>query len=300
MKRLLISTGTIIVCMLLAVNINAQNRPIDSSFLVCEYKTTFYTDTVLCKKKWNRREEAFILLVGHQMLKYYSAETDAYEKMMSDPEANAVYTKQLELAIAQAKQSDGYVKGRILARRNPLVIYTYLQANKRIVQDAVFLDYYVYEEDSAPQEWTLVSDSTKQILGYICQKALCTYRGRNYEAWFSPKLAVNAGPWKFLGLPGLIMAVKDTKGHYAFEITGIEKVKQALKYEKYKRYQYIKTDRITVLRAQAQAANIGWERYMKASTNQSATNGDNTKFMNNKSRYNLQERDYYKKASKHK
>lgn len=30
------------------------------------------------------------------------------------------------------------------------------------------------------------SDLIKTILGYTCQKATCSYRGRNYEAWYNP------------------------------------------------------------------------------------------------------------------
>lgn len=176
-----------------------------------------------------------------------------------------------------------------------MVIYSYVleEGRRLLVQDAAFLDYYVYEEENSAQTWTMVPDSTKDILGYTCQKALCSYRGRDYEVWFSHELAVNAGPWKFSGLPGLIMEAQDTKGHYTFHMIGIEKKEEPIEYVEYTRYKFTKADRKTVLRAQAKAANIGWNRYMKASTNQNAINNKQAQPMpNNKSRYNLLERDY--------
>jgi len=80
-----------------------------------------------------------------------------------------------------------------------------------------------YEEELAPQEWTIVPDSTRHILDYTCQLAICDYRGRSYQAWFTPEVAVYSGPWKFRGLPGLIMEVYDNDRHYHYQLTDIRK-----------------------------------------------------------------------------
>lgn len=53
-------------------------------------------------------------------------------------------------------------------------------------------------------------------------RARCAFRGRNYEAWYAPEIAVSAGPWKFGGLPGLILAIKDDAGVLDLEATGVE------------------------------------------------------------------------------
>ena len=78
------------------------------------------------------------------------------------------------------------------------------------------------EEDYTGQAWTL-KDSTKTLLGYPCQLATCSYHGRDYQAWFTSEIAIDNGPWKFKGLPGLILEVYDTKNHYHFSIEGIER-----------------------------------------------------------------------------
>ena len=80
----------------------------------------------------------------------------------------------------------------------------------------------IIEEDYTGQEWTL-KDSTKTLLGYPCQLATCSYHGRDYQAWFTSDIAIDNGPWKFKGLPGLILEVYDTKNHYHFLIEGIER-----------------------------------------------------------------------------
>ncbi len=62
------------------------------------------------------------------------------------------------------------------------------------------------------------------MAGYTCQKATTRYEGRDYVAWFAPKIPISDGPYKFSGLPGLIVEIADTKEYYRFELTGLSKV----------------------------------------------------------------------------
>lgn len=70
-----------------------------------------------------------------------------------------------------------------------------------------------------------MSSEERQIGDYKCKKATCTYRGRNYIAWYSPDMALGDGPYVFTGLPGLIMELYDDKRHYAFSLNGLERAK---------------------------------------------------------------------------
>ena len=78
-----------------------------------------------------------------------------------------------------------------------------------------------YREAVPKQEWKLTNE-TQTIIGYKCQKATCRFRGRDFIAWFAPSIPVKRGPWKFGGLPGLILKVLDKDGLYTFEAIGIE------------------------------------------------------------------------------
>lgn len=63
-------------------------------------------------------------------------------------------------------------------------------------------------------KWNIVSGKDSLILGYKCQKAYTDFRGRRYEAFFSSTLYPNGGPWKFDGLPGLILSVRSTDNYF--------------------------------------------------------------------------------------
>lgn len=57
-------------------------------------------------------------------------------------------------------------------------------------------------------KWNLKYKETKKIGKYVCKKATATFRGTDIEAWYTIDIPVPLGPYKFKGLPGLILEVK--------------------------------------------------------------------------------------------
>lgn len=80
----------------------------------------------------------------------------------------------------------------------------------------------VTTDNEAPQ-WKIENDFRK-INTMNCQKATADYKGRKWEAWFSKDFPVNDGPYKFSGLPGLVVMVKDSENDHAFNLIQIKKI----------------------------------------------------------------------------
>ena len=80
-----------------------------------------------------------------------------------------------------------------------------------------------WQEDTPAFEWQLTSD-TCTIMGYPCQKAVTEFRSRVWHAWFCPALPVDSGPYKFRGLPGLILRAYDAPRHYVFDAVGMSEI----------------------------------------------------------------------------
>lgn len=100
-------------------------------------------------------------------------------------------------------------------------ILKYKSGNKLIYWDYMLgLGYLKYEE-KPDFNWEITED-TMNLLGFTVQKALLNYGGRRWEAWFAPKIPISDGPYKFMGLPGLILKMNDTKYYYVFEAISIE------------------------------------------------------------------------------
>ncbi len=81
----------------------------------------------------------------------------------------------------------------------------------------------VIKEEKFPN-WKIVKEFKK--IGEIdCQKAVSNYRGRSWEVWFSKDYPVNDGPYKFSGLPGLVVQINDTDNDHRFNLIQIKKIK---------------------------------------------------------------------------
>lgn len=83
---------------------------------------------------------------------------------------------------------------------------------------------FIVKEDYPEFDWDISLNNTREIGGYQCHRATTTFRGRNYEAWFTMKIPIDAGPWKLHGLPGLILEAKDEEGIIQFIFAGLEMV----------------------------------------------------------------------------
>jgi len=69
--------------------------------------------------------------------------------------------------------------------------------------------------DKVPKiNWKIDESQIKTIAGYQCYKATGKFRGSNVIAYFTKELPYSTGPFKFFGLPGLILDVRaENKDH---------------------------------------------------------------------------------------
>jgi len=125
-------------------------------------------------------------------------------------------------------------------------IFKNYPSGKITATDQIVSSNYLYEEDRTLFQWQIEPD-TREILSYTCQKAITDFRGRHYEAWFAPDLPFNDGPWKFSGLPGLILAVEDSTKNFSFQAIGIENLKLPVQFPQ---KDYVKTSRKEVEKVQ--------------------------------------------------
>lgn len=86
-------------------------------------------------------------------------------------------------------------------------------------------DQYSYQEDR-PMDWKILPETTT-IGDYKTQKAETQFGGRTWFAWFTTDVPFQDGPYKFSGLPGLIVKVEDSKGDYAFDLKETRNIETA-------------------------------------------------------------------------
>lgn len=94
------------------------------------------------------------------------------------------------------------------------LVMTDLDKNELYALDFTWGSGFLWVKDSLyPMTWN-IDTVTKKVGELNCTKATCNFRGRNYTAWFSNDIPKSKGPWKFGGLPGLIVELEDSQRHF--------------------------------------------------------------------------------------
>jgi GLPGLI family protein len=194
--------NNILLFLLLSVCTNAQiNR------FFYEYK--FIPDS---NDKADVKKEMMLLDIDKNGSNYYSR-----DKFVADSTSMAEVQKQIKggsgnINISR-RDSPGQVNYKVTKSYPDFKTYLFTR---------VSMDQYKVKEDQKP-EWKILPE--KQKVGeYNAQKATTTYGGREWIAWFSTDIPFQDGPYKFYGLPGLIVKLEDTTGSHIMTLVGNKKI----------------------------------------------------------------------------
>lgn len=83
-------------------------------------------------------------------------------------------------------------------------VWTGLSSGYTTVREFIFPHEYDSTEETPEIEWTLKED-TMTVSGYLCQQAMATFRGVEWQVCYTEEIPSSAGPWRLNGLPGLIV-----------------------------------------------------------------------------------------------
>ncbi|WP_370900421.1 GLPGLI family protein [Chryseobacterium gossypii] len=195
----------ILLFLLLNISVNAQiNR------FFYEYK--FIPDS---NNKTDVKKEMMLLDIDKNGSNYYS-----HDKFVADSTSMADLQKQLKINPGNIninkRDRPGQVSYKVTKQYPNFTTYLFTR---------ISTDQYKVKEDKKP-EWKILQD--KQKIGeYDAQKATTTYGGRDWIAWFSTDIPFQDGPYKFYGLPGLIVKLEDTTGSHVMTLVGNKKIQTA-------------------------------------------------------------------------
>ncbi|AZA59010.1 GLPGLI family protein [Chryseobacterium shandongense] len=80
----------------------------------------------------------------------------------------------------------------------------------------------IYQLKDEPKISWKIEKETKKTSSLQLQKATAKFGGRNWIAWFSKDIPFQEGPYKFYGLPGLIVEIYDDNENYHFSLNKSE------------------------------------------------------------------------------
>ena len=82
-------------------------------------------------------------------------------------------------------------------------------------------DFFILKEDLPDIEWQ-ITDQRKRIGDLESIRAVGVFGGRTYDVWFTPDIPVSLGPYKLMGLPGLILEARSRDGRVSYEFLSYE------------------------------------------------------------------------------
>lgn len=82
---------------------------------------------------------------------------------------------------------------------------------------------FYYIENKSSFQWEIKED-TVRINQLLCQKAELNFGNRKWTAWFTSEIPISDGPYKFSGLPGLIIKINDADNFWDFELVRLEPI----------------------------------------------------------------------------
>ncbi len=209
-------------------DVEAKKDILDNATIKIGYSTFSIKDTL---KPDKITEDYTVLEVGSKYSKYYSDNARRRDSVMQSVMARGSSNVNFGAEFFKANN--------IKPGGDASVIIKNLAENKLTYYAKIGRSEYEYEDPLNEMQWKIEPD-TMTILSYLCQKATMNFRGRQFEAWFTSDIPIINGPWKFHGLPGLILKVTDSKKEYRFECNEISQQSAPITYEK---NNYIKVSR---------------------------------------------------------
>ena len=192
---------------------NSKSETLDSGSICVWYSLNYIEDTT----KKTIKTDVQLLEIGTVFSKYHSYLTFRSDSLVNEwrkknPQASAIPNVM------------GLSAGQSPIRVDIFKNHTTQKIDVHVKEALIPTHKFLYSEDIPTIDWQIHED-TLTVSGYVCQKAVTRFRGRDYVAWFALDFPVSNGPWKFGGLPGLILKVYDSLGHYTFECVGIKQPK---------------------------------------------------------------------------
>lgn len=211
----------------------ADNSAYEYTFFGDENMRVIYDYTLAFKdKKLSPINSEYILQIGTSTTKFYSEIQHQCDSMLVQAEGKEYLTPRYNL----------YDKANFLFVQD--CFYIEPSTGNLTFTGRLVTEDFEYNETLPGISWQMLPGE-KTICGYSCKKAKGSFRGRDWEVWYTEQIPSSSGPWKLRGLPGVILSATDSNGECSFVAKTVRKgngkiFKAQYPYIKIKREQYTK------------------------------------------------------------
>lgn len=177
----------------------------------CQYKLTYKPDSTSNAAK----EDLFFLFLGKAGSLFREQQALAHDSLLASRVGLPFNQHNFEILTAQLKTMTFPSFTYSIYKNQPLDNVFYC--------DKIGQTSYSYSESTPLFNWHITPEKVAMD-NYSCQKATAFFAGRLWEAWFTREIPFSDGPYKFTGLPGLIIKVCDSRKFYIFELIKLQEM----------------------------------------------------------------------------
>ncbi|MEN0049152.1 MAG: GLPGLI family protein [Bacteroidota bacterium] len=144
-----------------------------------------------------------------QLEKMMPSETKQLYTLLFNNEASVYQVITNEPNEEQANQmgEDGSaIQVKMIRAINENITYHDIKNKSTTMQQGFMGKTFLIQDEAKKYAWKL-SNESKEIAGYTCQKATLEEEDRKVEAWFTTAIPIASGPSNFYGLPGVILGL---------------------------------------------------------------------------------------------
>ncbi len=211
----------------------ASTISLDKSTMKVSYRFEVLHDTITPDAI--KSDNIMVLQIGEKNDKYF----DQFRAMMHEFLTSEENKKKDPNAVLNEGIQIG--KGSL----TDVIYWNYPTKGELTVTTHMLGDHWLYKEAIPKIAWQM-EEGNRTVAGYACQKATCHLYGRNYMAWYAPEIPISKGPYKFSGLPGLILQIEDDRQQVSWTCIGLEKQAEEIFFTE---QEYIKTDKARFLKS---------------------------------------------------
>lgn len=182
-----------------SISFRAQN-PKDQAEIIVHYEMTLQDPS----NTENKSTYNFVLIANREMSIFADTAAHNYYNNTKSPELRILHTT--------------LPRSRTSVFKNGKKTTTYLP---------ILYDMFSYEEPNL--EWELIPGETKKFNNYTCYLAKTKSKEeRIYYAWYYPEVSIPEGPYRFKGLPGLILEAYSEDKAVVFSALGMKKTDEKI------------------------------------------------------------------------
>ena len=133
----------------------------------------------------------------------------------------SLFTLEAMMNFDKIQQERELTEADVLLNKSPFYLVIKTNGESTEHYETIGSDAYKVKEN-LNHNWKLIKQDTI-MNGYVCKKATLNYAGRDWSAWYNPDIPITVGPYKFHGLPGLVMMLKDNENVFSFIVNEVKK-----------------------------------------------------------------------------